>query len=324
MKLRGAFIGFGNIAQFGHYPSYAKSTEAEIVAVMDPSAARQEAARKLNSAIHTYSMVDELFAKEKLDFVDICTPPSSHALLALKALAHGCHVLCEKPLTLKLDEYKALADGVPGALQQVLNACQGKPTERLVEGLTLRSLKQAVYSAINKGHFGLASQCYTHFTSPIRRYPDLLVHRLIRQSLRQEKSRLPVKEQIEKISEIALKSSKRERLAVDAEREYFDVLKVRLMLEHVGEEFEGVISSVTSFGFFVQLHDHFVEGLVRLANIREDFFVFDEVHMALRGRRTGMTFHLGQPVRVKLAAANLIKRQLDLEWLPPAKKQRAN
>ncbi len=112
MKLRGAFIGFGNIAQFGHYPSYAKSTEAEIVAVMDPSAARQEAARKLNSAIHTYSMVDELFAKEKLDFVDICTPPSSHALLALKALAHGCHVLCEKPLTLKLDEYKALADGV--------------------------------------------------------------------------------------------------------------------------------------------------------------------------------------------------------------------
>ena len=219
---------------------------------------------------------------------------------------------------------KKLAEGEPAGLQQILTLCQGMPTERLVESLTLRSLKQAVYSAINKGHFGLASKCYTHFTSPIRRYPDLLVHRLIRMSLRHEKSRLPVKEQIEKIAAIALKSSKRERLAVDAEREYFDVLKVRLMQEHVGDEFEGVISSVTNFGFFVQLREHFVEGLVRLANIKQDFFIFDELRMSLRGRRTGLTFQLGQSVRVKLAAANIVKRQLDLEWLPPAKKQRAN
>jgi ribonuclease R len=219
---------------------------------------------------------------------------------------------------------KKMAEGEPAGLQQILNACQGTPTERLVESLTLRSLKQAVYSAVNKGHFGLASKCYTHFTSPIRRYPDLLVHRLIRKMLRNEKARLPVKEQNEKIAEVALKSSKRERLAVDAEREYFDVLKVRLMQEHVGEEFEGVISSITSFGFFVQLKEHFVEGLVRLANLKEDFFIFDELRMSLRGRRTGMNFQLGQSVRVKLAAANIIKRQLDLEWLPPPKKQRAN
>lgn len=219
---------------------------------------------------------------------------------------------------------KHLSDGEPHALQQILSACQGKPTERLVESLTLRSLKQAVYSAINRGHFGLGSKSYTHFTSPIRRYPDLLVHRLIRNMLHNEKSRLTPKERTEAIAEIAVQSSKRERLAVDAEREYFDVLKVRLMSAHVGEDFDGIISSVTSFGFFVQLREHFVEGLVRLANMKDDFYIYDEIRMSLRGRRTGNSFHLGQEVRVKLAAANLAKRQLDLEYLPPAKKQRAN
>lgn len=219
---------------------------------------------------------------------------------------------------------KKIGEGDPASVQQILNACQGKPAERLVEMLTLRSLKQAVYSAVNRGHFGLASKCYTHFTSPIRRYPDLLVHRLVRAMLRHEKPKLPPKERTDRITEIAVQSSKRERLAVEAEREYFDVLKVRLMRERVGEEFDGTISGVTGFGFFVQLQEQFVEGLVRLANIRDDFFVFDEVRMQLRGRRTGMMFQLGQKVHVKLAAANLAKRQLDLEWLPPPKKPRAN
>ncbi len=108
-KLRGAFIGFGNIAQFGHWPSYAKSSEAEIVAVMDPSAARQEAAKTLKPDLHVYGSADDLFRAEKLDFVDICTPPSSHAELAIKALENNCHVLCEKPLTLKLTDYADLS-----------------------------------------------------------------------------------------------------------------------------------------------------------------------------------------------------------------------
>lgn len=216
---------------------------------------------------------------------------------------------------------KKLAEGEPASFQQVLSQVQGKPTERLVEMLTLRTLRQAVYSAMNRGHFGLASGCYTHFTSPIRRYPDLIVHRLVRASLRSGASvrhgRGPNhKEQVAELTAIAAECSRLERRAVEAEREYFDVLKVRLMRPHVGEEFEGLISGVTNFGFFVQLKHHFVEGLVRLANVKEDFFVFDEVRFQLRGRRTGLTFHLGQPVRVKLAAANLAKRQLDLEWIP--------
>jgi predicted dehydrogenase len=108
-KLRGAFIGFGKIAELGHWPSYATSAEAEIVAVVDPSPQRQQAAKALRPGLKTYSTVDELFTSEKLDFVDICTPPSSHAELAIKALAHSCHVLCEKPLTVKPAEYEALS-----------------------------------------------------------------------------------------------------------------------------------------------------------------------------------------------------------------------
>jgi predicted dehydrogenase len=108
-RLKGAFIGFGNIAQFGHWPNYAASTDTEIIAIMDPSLARQEAAKRLKPGLHVYGTVEELFRHETPDFVDICTPPSSHAALALKALEHKCHVLCEKPLTLKESDYQELS-----------------------------------------------------------------------------------------------------------------------------------------------------------------------------------------------------------------------
>src|SRR6267142_313939 len=107
-KLKGAFIGFGNIAELGHWPTYAQTPDAEIVAIMDPSSARQAVAQKLNPAIRCYASTQDLFRAEKLDFVDICTPPASHATLALQALEHDCHVLCEKPLSLKPSEYEAL------------------------------------------------------------------------------------------------------------------------------------------------------------------------------------------------------------------------
>lgn len=210
---------------------------------------------------------------------------------------------------------RGLESGAPGPVQQVLSAVEGKPVQPMVQTLLLRSLKQAVYSARNLGHFGLASRCYTHFTSPIRRYPDLIVHRLVRESLKQRLgfNRHPFWTQ--QLPGLATHGSIRERVAVDMERTFMDIQKVRVMERRVGESFDGFITSVTPFGFFVQIRDVFVEGLVHITNLGDDYYFFDEVRMALRGRRTGRTFRMGQSVRVKLAAANVLKHQLDFELL---------
>jgi len=206
-------------------------------------------------------------------------------------------------------------EGQPMALQKTLKQADGKPYQAMVHTMTLRSLRQAVYSAVNAGHFGLASSCYTHFTSPIRRYPDLVVHRLLKEQLSNRltpdrqaawKARLP---------KMAADCSRRERNAVDAEREYMDVQKVRLMEKFLGDPFTGVISGVTKFGIFVQLNEYFVEGLVHVSHLRGDYYEYDEVRMVLRGTRSGRLFQMGQPVEVQLAAANPVKRQLDFELL---------
>jgi ribonuclease R len=200
----------------------------------------------------------------------------------------------------------------PAVLQHVIQASEGTPLQATVHLMVLRSLKQAVYSPVNKGHFGLASSCYTHFTSPIRRYPDLIVHRIVKQGLRGTfnggywKQQLPA---------IASHTSRRERIAVDAEREYLDVQKVRLMESRVGDTFDGVVSSVTNFGIFIQLNEFFVEGLVHITRLGQDYFLYDESRMTLRGRRSNRVFAMGQKVKVQLAAANVLKRQLDFELL---------
>jgi len=200
--------------------------------------------------------------------------------------------------------------GEPAALQRVLKLAEGKPTQAMVHTSVLRSLKQAVYSDANRGHYGLASTCYTHFTSPIRRYPDLIVHRIIKDHLhhRYQKARWK-----QALPQIALHSSQRERQAVTAEREVLDLQRVQFMERFVGKTFEGVITGVTNFGFFVQLDQYFVEGLVRVSNLQGDYFIYDEVRMTLRGKRSGRQFAMGQRVSVLLAAANVAKRQLDFE-----------
>jgi len=203
------------------------------------------------------------------------------------------------------------SDG-PSALQAVIKASEGTPAQAMIHLMVLRSLKQAAYSPVNKGHFGLASACYTHFTSPIRRYPDLIVHRIIKERLH---SHLREAHWKKDLPAIAAHTSRRERVAVEAEREYLDLQKVRLMESRVGETFTGVISSVTNFGIFVQLNEFFVEGLVHVTTLGQDYFVFDEARMTLRGRRTGQTFSMGQKVNVRLAAANALKRQLDFQLL---------
>jgi ribonuclease R len=180
-------------------------------------------------------------------------------------------------------------------------------------------LKQAVYSPNNAGHFGLASACYTHFTSPIRRYPDLIVHRIVKEYLAGALTPERREHWKKYLPPAALWTSQRERIATDAERELLDLKKVQVMEKRVGESFDGVVSSVTAFGAFVQLDEVFVDGLVRISNLRDDHYIYDDIRSLLRGRRTGRVLRMGQKVRVKLAAANTAKRQLDfeLEGAPP-------
>lgn len=203
--------------------------------------------------------------------------------------------------------------GQPKALQAVVAYCQGKPIQAMVQMMILRSLKQAVYSEHNKGHYGLASTHYTHFTSPIRRYPDLIVHRLVKDKIHNKLTGQRQKFWSLTIPPISTHASKRERIAVDAEREFLDVQRVRLMEKRVGEKFVGVISGVTRFGIFVVLKEPFVEGLVHMTNLKDDYYFFDEVRVTLRGKRTGKTYRMGQTVNVLLAGANIVKHQLDFE-----------
>lgn len=204
-----------------------------------------------------------------------------------------------------------IMDGKPAAMQKVMAAVKGKPTEPMVHMMILRSLKQAVYSPANHGHFGLASSAYTHFTSPIRRYPDLLVHRMVKERINGEFTEPRQGEWKSRLTELTSDASVRERVAVEAEREFLELKRAQLMTKRVGEVFDAVVTGVTGFGIFVQPTAVFVEGLLPVASLSDDYYEFDELRAQLKGRRSGKVYHLGQTVRVKLAAANVEKRQLD-------------
>ncbi len=207
----------------------------------------------------------------------------------------------------------------PSAFRAILAAAEGKPIQQMVHMSILRSLKQAIYSPVDKGHYGLASESYTHFTSPIRRYPDLIVHRLLKERIHNVQR---AEYWSQKLSSICEHTSKRERVAVEAEREFMDVQKVRLMEPHVGETFSGVISGVTNFGFFVELDTYFIQGLVHVTNLGSDYYVFDENRQTLSGRRNGHTFAMGQKVKVQLASANVLKRQIDFQLVSESPRPR--
>jgi ribonuclease R len=204
-------------------------------------------------------------------------------------------------LRLRLERGRA----TPAAFQAVLDAVEGRPEARLVHTVLLRSLKQARYAAEPIDHFGLAIDAYMHFTSPIRRYPDLVTHRLLRFA-RTGRGRIPVD-----LPAIAEETSRRERVAVDAEREILQLKRVQFMQDKVGQEYDGVVSSVTGFGFFVELREVFVEGLVHISTLGDDFYELREGQHLLRGRRTRRTFRVGDPVRVAVAGASPDRRQID-------------
>ena len=194
----------------------------------------------------------------------------------------------------------------------LVDAVKDRPDAHLIQTVLLRSMSQAVYSPDMKGHFGLALDAYAHFTSPIRRYPDLLVHRAIRHCLLDKKIETFVYGVPEMIM-LGEHCSANERRADDATRDVVSWLKCEYMMDKIGEEFPGIISAVTSFGFFVELADIYVEGLVHISNLGQDYFHFDPTSHQLKGERTGVNFRLGDSVKIKVARVDLDEKKMDFE-----------
>lgn len=203
----------------------------------------------------------------------------------------------------------------PGEVQKILTSIEGTPEEPLISRLLLRSMARAIYTPECSGHFGLAASYYCHFTSPIRRYPDLQIHRIIKDDLR---GRLDKGGRIGKYSSIlqhvAEQSSAMEQRAAEAEREAVKLKKAEYMLEHVGEEYDGVISGVTGWGFYVELPNT-VEGLVHIMTLKDDYYNFDEENYRLVGEQHGRVFRLGEPVRVRVRNAEPANRTIDFTYV---------
>ncbi|CAH0121463.1 Ribonuclease R [Paenibacillus sp. CECT 9249] len=204
----------------------------------------------------------------------------------------------------------------PRALQTLLEEIQGTKEQTVISTMMLRSMKQAKYDAESLGHFGLAAEFYTHFTSPIRRYPDLVIHRIIREVAENGGQLPPGREEYlaSRMQDIAQQSSERERVAVEAERDTEKLKKAEFMLDKIGEEFDGIISSVTSFGMFVEL-DNTVEGLIRLSGMTDDYYHFHEQHMSLIGERTSKIYRIGDEVKIRVAGVNMDEHTIDFEMV---------
>lgn len=198
----------------------------------------------------------------------------------------------------------------PKEIQKLLDKVEGTPEELLISRLTLRSMKQAKYTTENTGHFGLAARYYTHFTSPIRRYPDLQIHRIIKESLHGGLTGKRISHYEKILPQVAVQTSALERRADEAERETDKLKKVQYMERFIGQEFEGVISGVTSWGFYVELPNT-VEGLVHISELRDDYYVFLEERYELSGEMTGKTYKLGQTIRVQLTGCDRFSKTID-------------
>ncbi len=201
----------------------------------------------------------------------------------------------------------------PKEIQKLLGKVEGTPEETLISRLALRSMKQARYTPENTGHFGLAASYYCHFTSPIRRYPDLQIHRIIKENLRGRMNTERRSHYEEILPEVTKKCSERERLAEEAERETIKLKKVEYMAERIGEVFEGVISSITKWGIYVELPNT-IEGLIHVTNMHDDHYNYIEDSYEMVGERTGKTYKLGQTVRVKVTGTDKLQRTIDFEF----------
>jgi ribonuclease R len=197
---------------------------------------------------------------------------------------------------------------VAESLNKLLKDVKGKGEENMVETLAMRTMSKAVYSTENIGHYGLSFDHYSHFTSPIRRYPDLVAHRLLQHYLDGGKS--PNAAEYE---EMMKHCSAQERLASDAERDSIKFMQVKFMEKHVGEVFEGVVSGTADFGFWVEIPENGAEGLIKLRDLMDDSYFHEAKTHSIVGMRTGRTFQLGDTVKIKVIKANLVAKQLDFK-----------
>jgi ribonuclease R len=216
----------------------------------------------------------------------------------------------------KIGISKQIPDPVtPQTLQAVIKDSEGSDQEYLVSRLLLRSMKQAKYGPVNEGHFGLASECYCHFTSPIRRYADLVVHRLLKVALGDEHQAIPGHKQLGRIGDSI---SGTERVAMEAEREILKRLTIIFLKDKIGEEFQGVISSIAEFGFWVEFQEVMAEGMVRLASLEDDYYTFWADRQMIVGERTGNAFRLGQKITVRLESVSLEMLEANLSLVSGA------
>jgi ribonuclease R len=239
-----------------------------------------------------------------------------------KAGVGALYRIHERPDPERVEEFSELAaslgyrlpknlEGVrPEDFQLVLRQIEGKPEEKLVSYLLLRTMKLARYHEENLGHFGLATDMYAHFTSPIRRYPDLVVHRALRTLRRGSDSEAEARLR-EALPEMGRHLSERERKATDAERELVEWKKVRFMAGKLGEAFPGYVTGVQSFGLFVELEEIYVQGLVHVSSMTDDYYLFDERAHLLKGENTRKVYRLGDKVEVQVVRVDLERRQID-------------
>ena len=202
----------------------------------------------------------------------------------------------------------------PKSFAEVLEKSKGTPEERVVSNLILRTLKVARYESENKGHFGIASKYYCHFTSPIRRYPDLFIHRIISEYLKKgyNLKEKEIEDYREKAKKYAETSSEREKVAQKIEREAEDIKKAEYMQDKVGEMYEGIISSITSFGVYVEL-ENTVEGLIRFDDLGNEYFIYDENRKTLMGERSKKLYKIGDKINIKVKYASKETRRIDFE-----------
>lgn len=238
----------------------------------------------------------------------------------------------EKPKQKKLQQFVEIAKPLgytihgslkninPHELAKVIEESKDRPEHTVISTLLLRSMQKARYDAQCLGHFGLADEYYTHFTSPIRRYPDLLVHRLLRHYLFNNDLEC-AKHFEEVIPELAEQSSQMERVAIDTERDVQEMKMAEYMSHHIGEEFVGIVSSVTSFGMFIQL-DNMIEGLVHISSMMDDYYIYDDKNLMLLGERTGRQYRLGSKVKVRVTSTNKNEQSIDFELVGKRSGQR--